>query len=274
MNSTAFCYIPPGPGWLGSPAEDDLAFDDERPLHQVALAYGYWLGRFPVTVVQFNTVLDGQAFFPQAPAPLRELLDCPVTRVKLREAKAFCSRLQTEWQQQGLLSPGWQVSLPSEAEWEKAARGGLEVPAAPLLKPIQEITVWQPSLTLQANPNPTRRFPWGHQPDPRRANYDQSKLGRPSPVGCFPGGASPYGCEELSGNVQEWTRSHFRPYPYDPHDGREDLDVPPETRRVLRGGGFGDFGRSIRCTVRFSFSEGSGGRSFGFRLALIPEARP
>jgi formylglycine-generating enzyme required for sulfatase activity len=71
MNSTAFCYIPPGPGWLGSPADDDLTGDNESPLHRLALAYGYWLARFPVTVAHFNTIMDGKAFFFTAPSRCR-----------------------------------------------------------------------------------------------------------------------------------------------------------------------------------------------------------
>jgi iron(II)-dependent oxidoreductase len=273
MDKIDFCYIPPGPFQMGSPAGDAEAFDDEGPLHSVTLAYGYWLGRFPVTVAQFTRFVEQSGYFPRDDEPLRDLPHCPVTHVNLRDVKACCRWLQGQWQQQGLLPPGWQVTVPSEAEWEKAARGGLEVPVAPLLKPITEITAWQPGLPLQANPNPTRCFPWGDEPDSRRANYDQAGIGRASMLGRFPGGVSPYGCEELSGNVREWTRSTYRAYPYDPHDGRETWEAV-NAHWVLRGGSCRDFKRSIRCATRFKLSEGGRSNFCGFRLALIPEARP
>ncbi|MBI3942321.1 MAG: SUMF1/EgtB/PvdO family nonheme iron enzyme, partial [Chloroflexi bacterium] len=110
------------------------------------------------------------------------------------------------------------------------------------------------------------------------ANYDETGIRDTSAVGCFPGGASPYGVEEMSGNVWEWTRSLWgknldKPdfkYPYDPRDGREDLQAPDDVRRVARGGAYFSYGRYVRCASRnhdypnFRFFD------IGVRVAVSP----
>ena len=89
-------------------------------------------------------------------------------------------------------------------------------------------------------------------------------------MGCFPGGASPYGVEEMSGNVWEWTSSLYRPYPYRTDDGREDLTAAD--RRVVRGGSFDDLEGLVRCAVRFGNGPNVLFRSLGFRLVVVPRS--
>lgn len=125
-------------------------------------------------------------------------------------------------------------------------------------------------LSMKRNGASRRLYPWGNDPDPNRANYDETGIGATSAVGCFPGGASPYGCEEMSGNVWEWTRSLCNEYPYDPKDGRENLEALKNYARVVRGGLFNHYLRYARCPCRFWFNPGFWDDLRGFRVMLSP----
>ena len=295
------CYVPPGPFWLGSAKQDTQAEEDERPQRRLDLSTPYWLGRYPVTRAQYAIFVaeggyaaaelwpearaagvwrsPGQAkdYFSNAwrvgPRPLGREFDRPnqpVVGLTWFEALAFTRWLTRRWQAAGLLPPDWCVRLPSEAEWEKAARGGLAVPAEPVVSPASD-RPWAaaPAVTLIDNPQPQRIYPWGDAFDPNRANGKDLGLGAPSGVGCFPLGASPYGCEELSGNVYEWTRSQSTRYPYVPTDGREDeTRVGLYARITLRGGGWGSNANWLRCAVRDGYYPNGGHDDIGFRLVV------
>ena len=127
--------------------------------------------------------------------------------------------------------------LLSEAQWEKAARGGLQIPNP------------QSQIELVDNPNPERRFPWGDEFDKNKCNTSESGIGNTTPVGRYsPRGDSPYGLADMAGNVWERTSSAHLSYPYRPDDGREDLEG--WRRRMLRGGSFHCSVRSARCSRR------------------------
>jgi formylglycine-generating enzyme required for sulfatase activity len=127
---------------------------------------------------------------------------------------------------------------------------------------------------LIANEPSQRRYPWGPDPDPNRANYAETGIGTTSAMGIFPGGASPYGCEEMSGNVWEWARSLWAPYPYPerPKDikKREALDAPSDAPRVLRGGAFGDDDWLVRCAFRYRSDPDLHLRNLGVRVVVRP----
>ncbi|MEP7288008.1 MAG: SUMF1/EgtB/PvdO family nonheme iron enzyme [Chloroflexota bacterium] len=137
---------------------------------------------------------------------------------------------------------GLPVSLPTEAMWEKAAS-------------------WQPAEGRKL------RFPWGDEPDPSRCNSVESGRGSVSPVGMFsPQGDSPYGMQDMVGNVWEWTSSMFNGYPYHARDGREQSAGD----RVLRGSSYyARRGFKNGCTTRIAFAESYAFHDAGFRVAIV-----
>jgi formylglycine-generating enzyme required for sulfatase activity len=219
---------------MGSGESEPEAFGKEKPGHQVALA-DYWMAHYPVTVAQFRAFVEASGYKPQDESSLRGLPNHPVVDVTWYDTQAFCEWLTKDWQKKGWLPQGWAVQLPSEAEWEKAARGGVQI--ANIKCQVSNLKGELGKLVKQQeNPKPKRVYPWGDKADPNLANYCETGIGATSVVGCFPGGASPYGCEDMSGNVWEWTRSVYKSYPYNLKDGRESL--APHDAPVFRGGAF------------------------------------
>jgi len=151
--------------------------------------------------------------------------------VRWYEAVAFTRWLTAQLRQQGVLPRDWEIRLPSEAEWEKAARGGIKIPNQRLVQSIKNVNIQQ-SLDLKDNDRPKRRYIWGDDPDPNRANYNDTGIGTTSAVGCFPGGMTPYGCEELSGNVWELCSTIWR----ENYNQQADDGLEGNRPRVVRGG--------------------------------------
>jgi formylglycine-generating enzyme required for sulfatase activity len=177
---------------------------------------------------------------PEKYGGVYDLPNHPVVMVTWYEAVAFCN-----WLTQKLGRP---VSLPSEAQWERAARH-----------------------------TDGRRYPWGEELTPDHANYRQTGIGTTTAVGIFPKGASRCGTLDMSGNVWEWTRSLWgkdsnKPsfnYPYDPSNTkREDLDASDNMLRVVRGGSFVSFAGDVRCAVRDWNLPSDRLRRYGFRVVV------
>ncbi len=263
-----FCFIPPGSFVMGN-----SSYDDEKPQHvNNCLAYPYWIGRWPVTSAQWlEFVMATQRPFDRnQPKPH---LNHPVVIANWSEARQFCAWL-TETYPQGL-PPGYHFDLPSEAEWEKAARGGLQIPSQPAISVLQAGLATFPSPgEMLENPAPQRDYPWMGEFDKALANIEATGIGDASALGCFPGSASPYGCEEMAGNVWEWMRSIWDqkkfPYPYRCEDGRENIEER-RALRSLRGGSFYDDSKIARCTCRYKGSPEYWYKNVGFRLVITPE---
>jgi formylglycine-generating enzyme required for sulfatase activity len=295
-----FCFIPPGPFWMGEGEDEHL---------NESLDYHYWVARYPVTNAQFLAFVKAGGYHDQRywkEAQKAEVWDVsrqqvkgrtdeefrggpynfgepftlpnhPVVGITWYEALAF-ARWLTE-QLQRVIPEGYEVRLASEAEWEKGARGGEQIPSEPI---ISHGNLQPNSPPLTENPQPKRLYPWlGDTPDPNCANYYDAHIGTTSAVGCFLGGTSPYGIQDLAGNVWEWTRSLWgkdweKPdfiYPYHPKDPKnrcEDSSAGRDILRVLRGGSFDYSGKNLRCANRYRYDPDDRFRIIGFRIVVSP----
>ena len=257
-----FVEVPAGSFLMGSDKKRDrLADDSELPQHPVDLP-AYYIARYPVTHAQYWAFVQATGHKPPTadpnyleserpyewPAgnPPPHLLNHPVVLVTWHDAQAYCTWLTERlrgWEDMPgplasrLREQGWRVRLPTEAEWEKAARGA-----------------------------DGRVYPWGDRPDPDRANYSDTGIGATSAVGCFPAGASPYGVLDLSGNVWEWCQTKWRA------DYKVSADESPEggSLRVLRGGSFHSLQFNVRCAYRYGDVPLFWSRNIGFRVVVAP----
>ena len=207
-------YIPAGYFEMGNENGDS----DER--HSVHLD-SFWMDQTEVTMAQFQRFMQETGF---AASLCGNGDDYPAACVDWYAAGEYCS-----WAGR---------RLPTEAEWEKAARG-----------------------------TDGRTYPWGEGIDCDKAQYSGCN-GDALPVGSKPAGASPYGVLDMAGNVWEWVSSLYKGYPYDASDGREDLEVSGS--RVLRGGSWDNDGRGVRSASRLRDSPDDTRSDFGFRCARSP----
>jgi formylglycine-generating enzyme required for sulfatase activity len=243
-----FVEVPEGSFRMGSEPRDRSALPDESPA--TVHVPRFYVGRFPVTVEQFSGFIKSASFKVGAPDCLRGVANHPVVWVSWHEAMAYCRWLTRQLRASPstplplakLLrdaNPRWHVTLLSEPEWEKTARG-----------PARLI------------------YPYGDRPDVDNANVAEVGIGTTSAVGCFGRGASPYGVLDMSGNVWEWTRSAYRPREYDLAFGRDAAHVTGP--RVVRGGSFVRDIHDARAAARACYDARVRNFSIGFRLALSP----
>lgn len=248
LNGMEFCRIPAGKFLLGSAESDKQAYDDEKPQHSVDIPYDYWLARFPVTNEQFAQYAKAAGTnHPVSNWQVKK--DHPVTQVSWKDAMAYCQWLHDLLK--GQLPQNCVLRLPTEAEWEKAAR-------------------WKPSPDGRGQvKGEALVYPWGNTFDANKCNTAENGIGGTTSVGKYsPQGDSPYGCAEMSGNVWEWTHSLFKPYPYQAGDGRENEKA--SGNRVLRGGSWASNDGYARCAFRLDFPYGTLLDYRGFRVVASP----
>jgi formylglycine-generating enzyme required for sulfatase activity len=224
-------YVPGGECWVGSDESDPQAGTAEKPRSKVSLD-AFWIDRTEVTNAQYRRCEEAGSCSPpnsKRSGTIEEYYgnpehdDYPVVNVTWRQTQAYA-----EW-------VGGR--LPTEAEWEYAARG-------------QE----------------GRTYPWGERvPDESLLNYGNNVRDARS-VGTYPEGQSWCGALDMGGNVWEWTQSKFWEYPYDATDGRDDLHG--DDGRVLRGGAFDNDRKYVRCAWRRINGPDDHDEYSGFRIVL------
>lgn len=244
------------------PKVEKELLERELPQHEIKLAK-YYIGKYPVTNQEFSEFIkdthykttaeeegSGFVFTPdfnevkgagwRHPFGLNSGIDKksdhPVTQVSWYDANEYCKWLSVE--------TGKKYRLPTEAEWEKAARG-----------------------------TDGRIFPWGNKWKPEHCNAEY-RIKDTTPVGKFsPESDSPFRCVDMCGNVFEWTSTTIGTkdpwpskynYPYKSDDGREDLK--PKTRRVGRGGSYSRSEMYCRCAFRFADLPDDRYSAQGFRV--------
>ncbi len=241
-----WCWVPARAFAMGSEQ-----YDDEKPIHNRHVD-AFWMMKQPVTNAQFAQFVDAGGYEKprwwseggwrtkvekewQEPREWHNdrfngALQ-PVVGVSWFEAEAFCN-----WASEHC---GMTIRLPTEAEWEKAARG-----------------------------NDGREYPWGNErPNEKLANF-ASNVGQTTPLNRYsPQGDSPYGCTDMAGNVDEWTSSWYKAYP---GNTIEDNNYG-ETHRVVRGGSWDDsYDDILRAASRVRNSPDNWDRTLGFRCASTP----
>ena len=222
----------PGIAWCDVP-EGEFTMGDGSDEHPESMDQRYQISKYPITNAQYDAFVRdggytenrrgcwtdaGWAWKGDREGPAKfggafDLQNHPVVRVTWYEAHAFAQWLGRKLERS--------VSLPTEAQWEKAARG-----------------------------TDGQAYPWLGEITPDHANYDGTGIGSTSAVGIFPKGASPYGVLDMSGNVWEWCLTKWRENYTTPPDEQAEDEPNIDARRVLRGGSCAANPWGVRCAVR------------------------
>jgi formylglycine-generating enzyme required for sulfatase activity len=230
--------VPAGEFIMGSTETDPLASEDEKP-QQLVYLDTFWIDKTEITNQQYQLCVTAGACTPAHPQPTAFREDpLPAVGVDWEQAATYCRWVEGR--------------LPTEAEWEKAARG-----------------------------EDGRRYPWGDDFDRDRLNYCDVSCAADwrdfkaddgysytAPVGSYPTGASVYGVLDMSGNVWEWTADWYDPEAYTNLTYHNPTGPPSGLQRVIRGGSWYYQGRSLRVVNRHKDVPTSSYDNIGFRCVV------
>jgi len=238
-----FIEVPEGFSCIGSDELDPYSNEKEKPLREVFIST-FWISKYTTTVAQFICFLNstgnislGRAdtIIQKADGRLAACEGCedyPITGVSWEIANGYCRWLS--------LKINKNVVLPSEAEWEKAARG-----------------------------NDSRIWPWGNVFSPDYCNSIESGRGSICSVYEYKEGASPYGVMHLSGNVWEWCQDYWHPLSHNELILTNPINLTPSKRKVVKGGSAYCTKEIVRSSCRdWTNSVNQGGGDDGFRVAI------
>ncbi len=222
VDGAEMVYIPAGEFIMGSNDGDD----DEKPQHKVYLD-GYWIYKYEVTVAQYRKFCKATGWQEPLPPEWGWKDNHPIVNVSWDDATAYA-----QWAG---------VRLPTEAEWEKAARG-----------------------------TDGREYPWGNEWDASKCNARESGPRRTTAVGSYAGGASPYGIQDMAGNVWEWCADWYGENYYRSAPSKNPKGPGSGQYRVLRGGAWYSDHNVARCAYRDDGVPAYALDYLGFRCARTP----
>jgi len=235
--SSDMVLIPAGEFLMGS-TDGDL---DEKPVHNVYLD-AYYLDKHEVTHTQFCEFLNEKGNQEEGGEKWLGIVDsdCPIEykNGKYQPKPAYGDHpvVEVSWYAARAYAEWAGKRLPTEAEWEKAARGGLV----------------------------GKTYPWGDSIDPSRANYEEN-VGHSIPVGSYP--PNGYGLYDMAGNVWEWCSDWYSENYYETSPAENPQGPNKASYRVRRGGGWRNLARGVRCADRFSCNPVGTRSALGFRCA-------
>jgi serine/threonine protein kinase/formylglycine-generating enzyme required for sulfatase activity len=241
-----------GEFWMGSPEQEKGRRSDEGPRHRVRISHAFLMAATEVSNGQFQQVMG---FTPsQASKTASRSLLLPVESVTWWEAVEFCRKLTEKEQKEPWARSGWGYRLPTEAEWEYAARAGMDTPFAfGNLLEFGRRGVYKP----------VEDDPYGVGGDPVRPPTFPEEIGKRQ--------ENPFGLQDMHGNVAEWCEDWYSSNYSGTAEVRQDPLGPPDgERRVIRGGSFALPASACRSAARSSLRPDGRRADVGFRVVYAP----
>ena len=237
------CWVEAGQFLMGSPIEEVGRLPNEGPQTAVRFNQGFWIGKYEVTQAQYSKVMD------QNPSSVTSD-SLPIDNVSWEDVRLYCQVLTNIERAAGRLPDGYVYRLPTEAEWEYAARSGSVLP-----------------------------FAFGNQADVSNGNFSgvypvdvEHQVSNLDHYGTLPVGSYPpndFGLHDTHGNLAEWTLDRYNGRLY----GGSLVDPRPRDagrRVVVRGGSWEDFAVRVRSAARDEIRGDTKSNAIGFRVALAP----